>query len=97
MKGTAKPSSIYFSAYPLKAVAKNNGSSSNQVTQSPYLKAVLSAGRKPNNNRARVFPMINPYKDPYQPKPLPTPVSKAPSRVPADIELTEKQWFHNYE
>jgi hypothetical protein len=96
MKGTAKPSSIYFSAYPLKAVAKADGSSSNQVTQSPYLKAVLSSGRK-STSRARVFPMINPYKDPYQQKPLPTPVSTEPSRVPADIELTEKQWFHNYE
>lgn len=97
MKGTAKPTPVFFAAYPLKAIEKAVGTNpSNEASQSPYLKAILSPKTK-TANRARVFPMINPYKDPYQEKSLPVPVSKVPSRVPEDIELIEKRWFHNYE
>lgn len=97
MKAIAKPSSIYFSAYPLKAVTnENKPAASNGTSESSYLKGIL-AGRTKPASKARVFPMINPYKDPYQPIAAPVSVSKRPSRVPEDIELTENKWFHNYE
>jgi hypothetical protein len=97
MKGNAK-SSPFFAAYPLKAVE----SAMKQKTGSPYLRAILTAKPQPEGkkaNRAMVFPMINPYKNPYGanadaiPSARVTPVTK----VPSDIELTEKKWFHNYE
>lgn len=61
MKGIAKPS-LYFSAYPLKAVEQASDKSS---SSSPFLRSVLN-GNTNKANRARVFPMINPYKNPYQ-------------------------------
>ena len=98
MKGLAK-NPIYFSAYPLKAVellpASENPKSS---SQSPYLRSLLS-GRAKSTNRVRVFPMVNPYKNPYKetvPAAVTTRINSA-NKVPADIELTEKRWFHNYE
>jgi hypothetical protein len=94
MKGIAKPS-LYFSAYPLKAI---ENSSSKQKTESPYLKAVLSAKPRASAHRARVFPMINPYKNPYEGTLRAVPMRINPANdVSAGIELTEKRWFHNYE
>jgi hypothetical protein len=94
MKGNAKPS-LYFSAYPLKAV---EATTSKEKTGSPYLKAILSAKPKQPVTRARVFPMVNPYKNPYGANLDPVRARLTPvNKVPGDIELTEKKWFHNYE
>lgn len=87
MKSTAKPS-FYFSAYPLKAI--KDSSSADKEPNSPYLRALLSGSTK-TSSRVRVFPMITPYKE--QPKQLPPVVDK----LHRDIELTEKEWFNNYE
>jgi hypothetical protein len=87
MKSIVKPS-FYFSAYPLKAVTA--ATSPDNKPESPYLKALLS-GKTKTGNRARVFPMINPYNK--QMKPVPIEMDK----LPKDIELTEKNWFNNYE
>lgn len=93
MKENAKPS-VYFSAYPLKAV----GSNEKEKTSSPYLRAILSAKPRPKPNRAQVFPMINPYRNPYGEDLSPVTSRVIPvNKVPVDIELTEKRWFHNYE
>ena len=86
MKSIVKPS-FYFSAYPLKAV---KGSSSDNSPSSPYLKALLS-GKTKTSSRVRVFPMTNPYNKQFKPVP------PEPGKLPKDIELTEKDWFKNYE
>lgn len=94
MKGNAKPS-LYFSAYPLKAVESKLPK---EKTGSPYLKAILSAKLNKPASRARVFPMVNPYKNPYGASLDPVPARLTPvNKLPSDIELTEKKWFHNYE
>jgi hypothetical protein len=95
MKENAKPS-VYFSAYPLKAVGAN---ASTEKTGSPYLRAILSAKPKPKSaSRAQVFPMINPYKNPYGETSNPVSLRLAHgNRVPAKAEPAEKQWFNNYE
>jgi hypothetical protein len=42
--------------------------------------------------------MVNPYKNPYKENVPATPIRlHAVNKVPEDIELTEKRWFHNYE
>jgi hypothetical protein len=87
MKRISKPS-LYFSAYPLKAIKEP--SSSDKQTDSPFLKALLS-GKTKTSSRVRVFPMINPYKDQINPSPFEA------DKLPKDIELTEKDWFKNYE
>jgi hypothetical protein len=94
MKGIAKPS-IYFSAYPLKAIEPTN-SPKESSQSSPYLRALLS-GRAKTSSKVRVFPMINPYKNPYREELKIVRIAEKPVHVPEDIELTEKQWFHNYE
>jgi hypothetical protein len=86
MKRIAK-SSIYFSAYPLKAIKKP--SSSDKQPDSPFLKALLS-GKTKTSSRVRVFPMKNPYKDQINPVP------PAADKLPKD-ELTAEDWFKNYE
>jgi hypothetical protein len=86
MKNIVKPS-FYFSAYPLKVIKE---SSANKEQGSPYLKTLLSGGTKASN-RARVFPMISPYNNQFRPAPPET------DKLPKDIELTEKEWFNNYE
>jgi len=88
MKGNDHPS-LYFSAYPLKAV-NQEASAKPSSGQSPYLKAVLS-GKTRSMSRVRVFPMINPYKQSALSAP------KAAGKLPNDIALTEKEWFNNYE
>ena len=95
MKGLAK-NPIYFSAYPLKAV-EPTATTNQKSSQSPYLRSLLSA-RSRTTSRARVFPMVNPYKNPYKEKaPALSIRIQSVNKVPEDIELTEKRWFHNYE
>jgi hypothetical protein len=84
MKSNASPS-LYFSAYPLKAAAAEQQG----TISSPYLKAIL-CGKTRTLSRVRVMPMINPYKEVKQPLRL-------KSNLPNDIELTEKEWYNNYE
>lgn len=86
MKSTDK-SSFYFSAYPLKVISDT---SQNKEPGSPYLRALLS-GKSKTGKRARVLPMINPYNKRFIPAPPDA------DKVPKDIELTEKDWFNNYE
>ena len=97
MKGIAK-SSAYFSAYPLRAVEKTTPSSKeNQPSQSPYLRSLLT-GRTRSTGRARVYPMVNPYRDPYKEKKSVPQGRIAPiTEVPENIELLENRWFNNYE
>jgi hypothetical protein len=57
MKSNAK-SSLYFSAYPLKAIKEPTPASG---TESPYLRSVLSGSSNIKTSRVRVFPMVNPY------------------------------------
>jgi len=87
MKSNARHS-LYFSAYPLKALNQEVSAPSVQ-NQSPYLKAILSSKTR-TLSRVRVFPMINPYRPTFKP------VGKE-SKLPNDVELTEKEWFNNYE
>jgi hypothetical protein len=82
-------STLYFSAYPLKAL-RDKASAKPSSTQSPYLKAILS-GKTRTLSRVRVFPMVNPYRRSS------VPVIPDASKLPKDIELTEKEWFNNYE
>ena len=96
MKGLAK-NPIYFSAYPLKAI-KSAEAETHKSSQSPYLRSILSAGRSKNTNRVRVFPMVNPYKNPYKEEVPAAPIRlSSVTKLPEDIEFTEKSWFHNYE
>jgi hypothetical protein len=85
MNSIAKPS-FYFSAYPLKVIKESTG----KEPGSPYLKALLS-GKTKTRSRGRVLPMINPYNNQFSPAPVEA------DKLPKDIELTEKDWFKNYE
>lgn len=87
MKSTAKPS-LYFSAYPLKAIKKS--ADTNYQPTSPYLKALLS-GKPKTSSLVKVLPMANPYKKQFSVVPF------EDDKLPRDIELTEKDWFKNYE
>ncbi|HYM92890.1 MAG TPA: hypothetical protein VET23_02040, partial [Chitinophagaceae bacterium] len=57
MKQSDHPA-LYFSAYPLKALALQ---STSDEQRSPFLKALLS-GKTRTLSRVRVAPMLNPYK-----------------------------------
>ena len=87
MKSNARQS-IYFSAYPLKAIKQEV--SKNPDGQSPYLKAILS-GKTRTLSRVRVMPMANPYAK------TPAKFIPKPGDLPKDIELTDKDWFKSYE
>ena len=87
MKSTAKPS-LYLSAYPLKAIKE--APTTNTLPDSPYLKALLT-GKTKSNDKTRVFSMIKINKG------KPGQVSFDTDKLPKDIELTEKDWFKNYE
>jgi hypothetical protein len=89
MKSNAQPA-LYFSAYPLKAVSQANTAADTSPNQSPYLRAILS-GKTRTVSRVRVFAMVNPYRENSHA------VVPKPSKLPQDIELTEKDWFNNYE
>lgn len=86
MKSSAKP--FYLSAYPLKAI--KDTSSANKQPDSPFLKSLLSGITK-TSSRVRVFPMSNPYSERFKQVPF------IQDKLPKDIELTEKDWFRNYE
>jgi hypothetical protein len=88
MKSNAHPVP-YFSAYPLKAL----NAEPKTAQQSPYLKAVLSGKSKPIS-RVRVLPMINPYKQPVSQQKR---VAPHKTNLPKDIELSQKEWYNNYE
>ena len=81
-----KQSSLYFSAYPLKAIKESSSE------QSPFLKAILS-GKTRTLSRIRVSPMLNPYKVTIKPAGMKTERVK----VSKDIEPTSNEWFNNYE
>jgi hypothetical protein len=91
MKGIAKPSPIYFSAYPLKALEQSAVSSKEPSSSSPYLRSVLT-GKTKIVSRARVFPMINPYKNPY-----PAEVNLSPIERIMMKHTPEETGFRNYE
>ncbi|MBK5273245.1 MAG: hypothetical protein JJE22_19760 [Bacteroidia bacterium] len=78
-----------FSAYPLKALM-GQSSEIPASNHSPYLKAILSSKTRPLS-RERVFPMIHPYRK------TSIAVLQENNKLPKDIELTEKEWFNNYE
>jgi hypothetical protein len=86
MKSVAKPS-FYFSAYPLKAIKEI--SAAEKQPRSPYLRALLT-GKAKTGNKARVFPMINPYNERFKPSPRPDKLAKG-------MGLSEKDWFQSYE
>jgi hypothetical protein len=88
MKSNAQPP-LYFSAYPLKTLNQETSAKS-QTGQSPFLRSILS-GKTRTLNSVRVLPMVNPYPQTQQPF-----IAKE-SKLPNDIELTEKEWFNNYE
>jgi hypothetical protein len=86
MKSTAQ-STLYFSAYPLKAITASASSSDNE---SPYLKAVLAGNKTTRASRIRVYPMANPY-----PKISAMPLHRiAPVK---EVESGDKEWFNHYE
>ena len=87
MKSTAQ-STLYFSAYPLKAITASASSSDND---SPYLKAVLAGNKTTTRaSRIRVYPMANPY-----PKISAVPLHRiAPVK---EVESGDKEWFNHYE
>ena len=86
MKSNAN-ASLYFSAYPLKAIQVSESKA--DTASSPYLKAIL-CGKTKTLSRVRVMPMANPYSD----KRL---LTVRTSILPNDIELTETEWYNNYE
>jgi hypothetical protein len=88
MKSNVKPS-LYFSAYPLKALMQDAPSKTN-LSQSLYLKSIHS-GKIRTMSRIRIFAMMNPY------RPTIKLVVPNDSKLPKDIELTEKEWYNNYE
>lgn len=87
MKSTAKPS-LYLSAYPLKAIKET--STTNTLPDSPYLRALLT-GKTKSTDKTSVFSVIKPSKGQSVQAPFDT------NKLPKDIELTEKDWFKNYE
>lgn len=92
MKGNAAQNNLSFSAYPLKVLKQEvSASSAPPQAQSTYLKALLN-GKTRAASRVRVFPLVNPY-----PGAMKRPVTPKESKLPKDIELTERDWFNNYE
>ncbi len=85
---TNTQATLYFSAYPLKALKQENSPPSS-TSQSPYLKAILS-NKTGTVSRVRVLPMISPY------RPSLRAIAKE-SKLPNDVELTQREWFNNYE
>lgn len=84
MKSTAQ-STLYFSAYPLKAITASSSDNT-----SPYLKAVLAGNKTTRASRIRVYPMANPY-----PKISAMPLHRiAPVK---EVESGDKEWFNHYE
>ena len=86
MKSNAHPS-LYFSAYPLKAIP-GEPSKANNLTQSVYLRSILSGTRK-TVSRVRVFPMVDPYGKTHT---VIKPVNRA-----KNVDPSGKDWFNHYE
>ena len=85
MKNTSSQSRLYFSAYPLKAVA----------SETPELSVETSSLHISNKSKAfgriRVHPMANPYKGTK-----PSPRVK-PSNLTEDSTENNNGWYGNYE
>lgn len=80
--------SLYFSAYPLKAISESLQTASEQ---SPFLKALLT-GKSRTLSRVRVAPMVNPYpKDEKQAK------AKTEKEKKNDVEPSGDEWYKDYE
>lgn len=81
----------YFSAYPLKAIPKENNSKPNLT---PYLQALL-ASQSRAASKFRVFPMVNPY-------PAGTPQQSSGVKVRREesvkkVDAEQRDWFNHYE
>jgi hypothetical protein len=90
MKSITKPF-LYLSAYPLTAVKQSNISSNKPG--SPYLRALLSGANTGTKEKSKVRKLSLASSNNYQKRPQQSDKSKMPS----NIELTEKDWFKNYE
>lgn len=86
MKRSNHPS-LYFSAYPLKAIKQEITS-----TQTPYLKAILT-GKTREVSKETVSPFINLHKYKGSPKP----VTNGKDKLMTEVEVAGKDWFKNYE
>ena len=93
MKPEVVQSSLYFSAYPLKAITGETSTKQSSATESPYLKSVL--GKTKTITRVRVFAMVNPYTKPIAK--AKKPVRPLKDKLPGNIELLEREWYNNYE
>lgn len=85
MKQSDHPS-LYFSAYPLKAILQ-----STSEEKSSFLKALLT-GKTRSLSRVRVAPMLNPYK-----KDDAKPDTEKKEKKSKDVEPTGDEWYKNYE
>ena len=88
MRSIAKQS-LYFSAYPLKALEQAAAKSVENV-QSPYLRSLLS-GKTKTLTRLRISPMANPY-----PVGTGKNLTLRPT-LPNTKEPEGKEWFNHYE
>ena len=86
MKNSSSQAKLYFSAYPLKAVA----------SASPELSGENSSLHVSNKSKAfgriRVHPMANPYKGTIKPSPR-----IKPSNLKEDSAENNNGWYGNYE
>ena len=94
MKSNAK-SSLYFSAYPLKAIKTPSAAA---AIGSPYLRSVLAGNGKTKSSKMRIFPMANPYPL-SQSTETQAPVSRVTiNKITAGtVDATGEEWFSNYE
>ncbi|MBL7721539.1 MAG: hypothetical protein JNK98_06045 [Chitinophagaceae bacterium] len=86
MKNAAYPS-LFFLANPLKAVQDEPAASADDNYQTPYLRSILSAKSAPS----RVYSLRS-IRDKFA-----SSVRPLVSTLPTDVELSEKNWFNNYE
>jgi hypothetical protein len=87
MKNAAYPS-LFFLANPLKAVqAEPAAAAADDNYQTPYLRSILSAKSAPH----KVYSLRN-IRDIFV-----SSVRPFVSTLPKDVELSEKDWFNNYE
>lgn len=86
MKNTAYPS-LFFLVNPLKAVQAEPAASSDDNYETPYLRSILSAKSAPS----KVYSLRS-IRDI-----LISSVRPLVSTLPKDIELSENNWFNNYE
>lgn len=86
MKSTAYPS-LFFLSNPLKTVHPEPAALADDSYQTPYLRSILS----PKSAPSRVYSLRS-IREQFinSVKPL-------VSTLPTDVELSEKNWFNNYE